>query len=369
MTPQHTSWGRSLRGPSPRALLTIVAIALLGTTPPAEAAEDPAVAEYGIRPGFHGDTTLPGGHFTHALEPGVSIDDSIEIFNFTDESQRFDLYGADLVTTPEGAFAPAARDADPLDSGAWITLDNASVEVPPRQSLVVPFTVTVPAGTTPGDHPGTIVVEKRAARVSGSGVAIQPRLALRVLLTVPGEVDIGTEFGALRASREDGGVRFTLPVRNTGNVTFTAIGTVEVVTRSLTGTDRIELTLQPPDLYAVPGGEATLQALWEDPPWLGRAQANAQVDVVVGERDPVVHTTETVTVWIVPWLTIAVALAALLFVLALGYLTRERRRTWLRHRSEERELLRDHRAKRRDHEDRGRRSGPMQPRGVGRPDS
>lgn len=347
-------------------LLTTVAVALLGIAPVAGAAQDPAVPEYGIRPGYYGHTTLPGGHFTYALEPGVSIDDSVEIFNFTDEPQRFDLYGADLITTPDGAFAPAARDADPRDSGAWITPERLNVEVEPRQSLVVPFTVTVPEGTTPGDHPGAIAVEKRIAPSSGSGVAIHPRLALRVLLTVPGEIDIGTEFGALRASREDGGVRFTLPVRNTGNVTFTASGTVAVETRSLNGTDRIELTLEPRGLYAVPGGEATLQALWEDPPWLGRARANAEVEVLVGDRDPVLHTTETVTVWIVPWATIALALAALLLTSALTYLTRERRRTWLRHRREERELLRDHRAKRREHEDEGRGSGPKEPLGVGR---
>ncbi|WP_051338143.1 hypothetical protein [Streptomyces flavidovirens] len=41
-------------------------------------------------------------------------------------------------------------------SGSWIALATAEVRIPPRTRAEVPFTVTVPPGAAPGEHPGAI---------------------------------------------------------------------------------------------------------------------------------------------------------------------------------------------------------------------
>ncbi|WP_079148138.1 COG1470 family protein [Streptomyces agglomeratus] len=59
------------------------------------------------------------------------------------------------------------------DGGSWIVFASAEVRIPPRTRADVPFTVTVPPDTAPGDHPGAIAV-------SGGGDASRIRVHLRV---------------------------------------------------------------------------------------------------------------------------------------------------------------------------------------------
>ena len=337
-----TAW--PLRGSCRRAYalisLALLASIALGTSAMADAepTSPPPRPDYGIRPGFYGDTSLPGDHYTFALTPGTSIDDTVVIFNYTDEASRYDVYGADLILAEGGGFAPASRDVESQGSGAWITPSTTTVEVPAGSRLSVPFSVAIPVGAAPGDHPGALVVEPHIASRS-QGVTVQPRLALRVQLTVPGDVDLGVALGSLNAERLDDAVRFTVPITNTGNVTFTAAGTVTVVGRG----DPIELDLRPDGLYAIPGGEATLWSIWQDPPWIGRVRAHSEVSVVVGDREPVPYTTDTITLWLIPWRTLGVAFAVAILLGVLLVTTRHRRAQRRRRRREERVLLRDFR--------------------------
>ena len=308
---------------------------------------------YGIRPAYYDDTTLPGGHHSFSLEPGTSIDDAVEIFNLSYEPLRFDLYGAELLMVDGGGFAPADRDESSRGSGDWIIPRETTVDVDGRSRLRVPFTVSVPEDALPGDHPGTIVVEPHTPE-GEAGIALRTRLAQRVLITVPGEIEVGAALGPLAATREGGQVHFGLPVANTGNVTFTTSGTVEVTARG----DRHSLGLGPDGLYAVPGGEARLGAVWEDPPLIGRARAHAVLEVQVGDREPVPYTTERITVWLVPWAALLVVVAIVLLTALVAYLSRERRRRWREHRRDDREVLRRHREERRLEE----RDEPSRPR-------
>lgn len=341
MRPRTTPPVWPVRGPHRRAcgFIAVAALAVSALGPPvlvhAQSAPPPSSPAYGIRPGFYGETTLPGDHYTFALEPGTSIDDTVVIFNFTRESQQFDLYGADLILAQGGGFAPAARGAESQGAGSWIVPSVDTVEVPAGSHLAVAFTVTIPDGAVPGDHPGTIVVERRD-EAGGPGVRMQPRLALRVLITVPGEINLGVAVGVLGADHVDGTVRFTVPIQNTGNVTFTTAGTVTILGQG----PAMELALRPDGLYAVPGGEATLWSVWEDPPWFGRVQAHADIDVTVGNHDPVRFTTEPITVWLITWLAISIALAIVGLTVGILLATRRQREERRRRRQRERAVLR-----------------------------
>jgi len=334
----HSGW--PVRGPSRRAwwlaavgaLLMPLGGAVLAATPNQPAPPQP---DFGIRPGFYGDTTLPGDHYTFSLEPGTSINDTVVIFNFTRETQQFDLYGADLILAQGGGFAPAARGVGHQGSGAWITPGEPTVEVPAGSHLPVPITIAIPHGAVPGDHPGTIVVERHTDS-SGPGVTVVPRVALRVMISVPGEINLGVDLGPLEAERVDGTVRFTVPIANTGNVTFTTAGTVTILSRGVP----FDLALRPDGLYAIPGGEATLWTVWDHPPWVGRVQAHADVDITVGNHDPVRHTTETITIWLIPWLAISIALGVVVLTTVLLLATRKRRERWRHRRQQEHALVR-----------------------------
>lgn len=341
--------GRPVRRPF-LAAATVVAVVVLasGTAlTPAVAQTNPPEQgpEWEIRPVYWADTSLPGGHFTYALEAGTSIDDGIEILNFSPEPLRFDIYGADLLTSAGGGLAPASRGAPSRSSGDWIVPAIVTVEVAPHGSVEVAFTVSIPVGTRPGNHPGALVVERHTPQAEGAGTTTQPRLAQRVLITVPDESDLAVEPGELVAVRERGRIRFELPVRNTGNVTVTSSGAVTTEVRGR----QLELELSPAGLYAVPGGTATLSATWEDPPWFGRARAVAALDVVGGDDAPLSFTSSEITLWVFSWTVLLVAAGLLLLAVGLGVaeVPRRRRQRSAADRREDQAVLHAQRARRR----------------------
>jgi hypothetical protein len=320
------------------ALLALAAAP--SSDPPAERPEGPS---YGARPAHHADGPSSGRLISHAVEVDTLVTDGVEIFNFTDEPASFDVYASDMVGTSGDGLAPAARDAEVTGPGTWVTVEQETVEVAPRSSLVVPLTIEVPRGTVPGEHVAAFLVEPVRA-TSEENIESRARVALQVRLEVLGEIDLGVQLGPLRWRRPDGEVHLTQPVTNGGNVTFVADGKVVLTDRA--GQRIAEVPLTPADRTLAPEAAVTFEAVWSDPPWFGRVTALAVVDVQAGERAPVAFEGEPVTFWIVPWTQILGAFVLLALLATILLASRERRREWRVRRREEREVLREYRARR-----------------------
>ena len=306
------------------ALIVVLLASGTALTPAiAQADPDEDGPGWDIRPVHWEDTSLPGGHFTYALTAGTSIDDGIEILNLGPERLRFDVYGADLLSSAGGGLAPASRGSPSRTTGDWIVPTFATVEVAAHGSVEVPFTVSIPVGARTGNHRGALVVERRTSQAEETSPSIDPRRSQRVLIAVRDEVDLGAEVGELVGVRERGRIRFELPVRNTGNVSVTSSGVVTVEARGR----EVELELSPAGLPAVPGGVATLSATWDDPPWVGRANAAAAVDVVVGDDPPVRFASSRITLWLFPRTLLLIVGGLLLVTLGLAVRAAPRRRS------------------------------------------
>ncbi|MFI1939615.1 hypothetical protein ACH44C_20970 [Streptomyces purpureus] len=91
-----------------------------------------------------------------------------------------------------------------LRATAWTRLAAQTVTVPPRTRATVPFAVTVPADTPPGDHPGTLTA-------SAGGRAVDVRLQLRV--RGPALAAVGVED--VRVDTDSATIHYTLV--NRGN--------------------------------------------------------------------------------------------------------------------------------------------------------
>lgn len=145
----------------------LAAAALHGA--PAAAADEPGwTAEPAAgRPG------TPRPYFYLAGTSGAVLEDRVALANTGDRERVVTLRGADAYNTPDGALAvrPPGKTAG---AGSWISFGGATtVTVPPRTRAVVPFTVTVPPASPPGDHPAAVV-----ATEGGREVAV--RVHLRV---------------------------------------------------------------------------------------------------------------------------------------------------------------------------------------------
>jgi hypothetical protein len=325
-------------------LCILVHFSTVETTSTNAASAKPKAPLWGISAGLNGKTSLPGNHFTYGLAPGMASTDAVILHNFAAKAVRLNVYPADLKKLPDNGLAPAQAYEPRRGAGAWIHLKSLVVTVPPHQQKRMPFTVSVPHGTAPGDYYGSIVaaVEDKGPKV---GVHITTRAALIVHFSVPGKVKLGVTFGKLRAQTTAGGESFTLKVTNTGNVTFVLTGAISL--RDGGGHPGHTLTLGPAGLYVVPGGAATLTAVWSKTPLIGRTQARAVIKVTVNGKVLRTYTSEILRLTFIPWKPVIVALTALIGGTTVGW----RSRHWLGRRfkdwREDRRLLAEIRARRR----------------------
>lgn len=330
------------RKPSHRLAAGVVACTL-SLALPVSAAGSEAEADYGVRPAPIGDSTRSIDRFTHSLEPGTTITDALQIFNFSNEVLRFDVYSSDLVPSNTGSLAPAAREMEITGAGNWIRPATGSVEVGPRGSAQVSFDITVPEGVTPGQYGAAVLVEREGAIGSGA-IQATARVGLLLELEVLGAVNIDAQIGDLVWARRDKSIVFGLPLTNTGNVTLSVTGDVEISTDD--GEPFARLQLQPADRSVAPGEDAYLEVGWGDPPLLGRFEAVATVVATVENRAPVELSSQPVTIWLIPWGWIF----GLLVLITLGVWALHRSRPWMtkraRHRREKKALLRDFRKRR-----------------------
>ncbi|MFF4449908.1 hypothetical protein [Streptomyces sp. NPDC001502] len=121
-------------------------------------------------------------YFYLAGAPGTVLEDRLALANTTDRERTITLRGADAYNTAEGAFAVrpaapgtgAAGSADATGAGSWISFGAATtVKVPPRTRAVVPFTLTVPPASPPGDHPAAVIATEGGHEV---GVRVHLRV-------------------------------------------------------------------------------------------------------------------------------------------------------------------------------------------------
>ncbi|TPQ19614.1 hypothetical protein [Streptomyces sporangiiformans] len=235
--------------------------------------------------------------------PGSVLQDTVSVINPGGKPLTVRLRGADADNSGKGGgFALRAR---ATDTGAWITFAERTVQVPARTRADVPFTVSVPEGATPGDHPGAIVA-------SGGDRSAAVRVQLRV--GGPTLSALTVEHVALR----DGRISYDLVNRGTTvlepKLAVRADGLFGEVL------DRAPRTLP---LELLPGRRVTLSEPWPDRPALDSVDVRLTVSAAGGAHDEAGTSAR-----FVPWRAVAGAAAGGLALCAGGAygLVRRRRR-------------------------------------------
>ncbi|MFE3937913.1 hypothetical protein ACFXPJ_30175, partial [Streptomyces goshikiensis] len=182
------------------------AVAVSASAAPAAAAEEPGWRAEPVS-GSGGSAVRP--YFYLAGPPGTVLEDRLALVNTTGQEHTVTLRGADAHNTADGALAVRpARES--TDAGSWISFGSGStVKLPPRTRAVVPFTVTVPPASPPGDHPAAVVATEAGREV---GVRVHLRVG------GPALAALTVEDVAVRGRGAGRVVSYTLV--NRGNVTL-----------------------------------------------------------------------------------------------------------------------------------------------------
>lgn len=294
----------------PRGLVALLlAAAVCVGMPATQAAAADDSLTWSVRPADNANGT-DRPNFVYQAEPGQVIADALVVTNHGDEQLTLQVYAADAFTTSSGQLDLLAAGEPSSGAGTWVRVDLDQVTLDPGATQEVPFTVTVPADASPGDHSGGVVTSF-VSEQPGTTVNLDSRLGSRMHVRVGGELSPALEVSDVTVVYANGWnpfgpssatVRYT--VTNTGNARMTAtevVGVTGPAGRGAVGAPLAEI----PELLP---GTTLLREVQVDGVWpLLRADAGLEllpVSVGAGGQpiDPIVATAST---WAVPWALLA----------------------------------------------------------------
>lgn len=280
----------------------VIAVALL-VAGPASAIDTGAL---GIRPSNESD------FFHLSLYPGAATDAIAIVSNHTDEAVTLLTYPVDGQSSPQGTFAFASETDSAAGVGSWVRLEAAQVTVPANSDLEVPFRLSVPATTPPGDYAGGLIIQSPTVEGETSTVGgdtpvrldVVQRQGVRIYLNVAGTALKSLDVGNLSSKKTADTITFTLPVTNSGNTILYPSSALAL--SGLVG-KQTELTFDAIESI-LPGESVDLTARLAQAPLIVVGQADA---TITSEADTQYAQARVVYA---PWLLLGIGLLLLVIV-------------------------------------------------------
>ncbi|MDY0908616.1 hypothetical protein [Microbacterium sp. CFBP9034] len=317
------------------AALFVALAAVVTPIGPAAAADEVDAPEvrWSVTPA---DASGPDGRraVEHELDPGESIEEHFAVRNVGEDEVTFSLTAADGFYTRTGRFDILPADEESIAAGTWIDLPE-TVTVPGGETVVVPFTLTVPDVAEPGDHAAGITASVLSVQSSddGTSVGVESRVGFRVLTRVKGEITHAAALTAVVSNYttswnplRPGEVTVTFDVVNEGNTRLLAEGTVEAGGRTATfpaeGENQQEL---------LPGDTRTFTVVVDDVWPLFVVPTAVTLDAtaltMTDDSTPLDPVRAEVMTWAMPWPQLIILLGIALLVGAIVWgRVRSRRR-------------------------------------------
>ncbi len=256
--------------------------------------------------------------FEQALRPGSEWRGSFQLKNFDREAQRITISAENFVVTDDTeriTFYPSDRSnhLKVPDIADWVVLPQRYITLAPGEARQVPFIVRVPHDAPTGGYYGAIFATITAEQSTGasSQIGINTRMGTLLIFAVRGEEPARVEgaaevFAPLRKVFFFSPARFTVAIRNSGNIHFRGAGTV-----TLSRGGKTIATLPLPSHVNYPGKTRTYRPVWH----FGLLHAGPYTAVMRYESlSGLVQLEKVTTIWILPWTLFALLLGiALIF--------------------------------------------------------
>jgi hypothetical protein len=177
-------------------------------------------------------------YFEFTLKPGESVSDAVIAKNFSSGTLNLMVEPVDGKTATNGGISfDFENTAGP---SSWIHIANDTrFEIRSFHIQKLPFTVTVPIGTPPGEYvagfltalvPTTPTPEpSNPANENNFSVNVVTRVAIAVIIHVPGEENCKLEMKSLEATVFGGKWRYAMVLTNTGNVHFKGVARIAIM--------------------------------------------------------------------------------------------------------------------------------------------
>ncbi|WP_427889192.1 WxL protein peptidoglycan domain-containing protein [Kribbella sp. GL6] len=241
-------------------------------------------------------------NYSYTLNPGGQVDDALVVTNRGTTPLVLAVYAADGFTNDRGQLDLRAKDAKSTDLGAWVHAAQSQATVLPGKSVQVPFTLTIPADATAGDHLGGIITSLAQAG------DVDRRLAIRIRVRVSGELKPSAAVDDLKLRRSKSDVIVTYTVSNTGNAIVSARPSVSVA--GLFGTAQAEAgdtpQLLPGESWKV---STTVREVKASPRLTGKVTLLPLLTDAAGSTGTLDTVSATTHTWSITWLASLLVLA------------------------------------------------------------
>lgn len=175
-----------------------------------------------IRPADANGDPLPGpGYYQVSARPGSMVRLYALVGNKSQQKAVISIVPVDAATGVYGGVTAKLASQPQRQVGTWIHLPIRKLRLGPNKGQVVPFTVTVPKHTRPGQYVGALtafVPSRTTKRGHGFAFTVQTRLADDVVVTVPGPKRWGFQIQGIRLQRRTIGTYLLSQIRNHGTM-------------------------------------------------------------------------------------------------------------------------------------------------------
>lgn len=191
--------------------------------------------------GIGGKPAHPTGEHLHdkewfffTLNPGESKEDAIQIQNNDDTANTIIFYPADSTPSTDGGFALKQKVESQDAVGKWIQFSQNQITLPPHQSTIIPFTITIPKDEKidVGEHTGAILLQKSNEEpTTAGGMQLFTRVGVRVYVTIPGEIIKKLEITKffVEPNKEKSLYTAALSIKNSGNTSQDVVVKTKII--------------------------------------------------------------------------------------------------------------------------------------------
>jgi hypothetical protein len=162
----------------------------------------------------------PGSFFDLTMEPGDTRTLAVDIANYGGAALAARTYAADVYTIVDGGFGARLRGEPATGTTRWLAYPTSVLQLSAGAATRRSFTVSVPAGSGPGEYIASLVLENDRPITDGGAVALDQivRQAVAVVVTVPGRRSPALGVGQASHLVVAGTSVVSVAVANTGNV-------------------------------------------------------------------------------------------------------------------------------------------------------
>jgi hypothetical protein len=159
------------------------------------------------------------------------VQGQIEVKNLDTQPETYPIYPVDATTSPVTGVSYGQDNTPPHGTAAWVHLSvQGSISLAAASSQVVNFTVTVPAGTGPGQWVAGISAQQpqaayqpvpnaNSSKGTQVGINVTTRAVVAIVVTVPGPQTYGIGLGQPQLITQNGQRQvLNLPIKSTGDM-------------------------------------------------------------------------------------------------------------------------------------------------------